>query len=152
VQARNHVGYSLFSTPVSILVAEEPAQPLAPVTSISESYVAISWEWPNNRGSPITAYKVVIRESDDFTFTEDLIDCDGTNADIVLNRQCLVPISSLRTAPYSLSWGSEIFAKVSAINIYGSSLESPVGSGAVILTKPDAPLNLQNVPLETTGK
>jgi len=48
----------------------------------------------------------------------------------------------LRTDPYNLPWGSEIYAKVTAINIYGESLSSSEGNGAVILTYPDPPINL----------
>jgi hypothetical protein len=32
--------------------------------------------------------------------------------------------------------------KVAAFNLYGDSLESPTGNGAIILTAPDAPLLL----------
>jgi hypothetical protein len=42
-------------------------------------------------------------------------------------------------------WGSSIYAKVIAHNIYGASATSIVGNGAVILTNPDAPLNLAEV-------
>ncbi len=41
-----------------------------------------------------------------------------------------------------MSWGSSIYAKVTAFNLYGSSLESESGNGAIILTNPDAPVNL----------
>jgi hypothetical protein len=53
--------------------------------------------------------------------------------------------------PYSLPWGSEVYARVTAINIYGNSVESVEGNGAIILTQPDAPINAENVPAETTG-
>jgi len=42
-------------------------------------------------------------------------------------------------------WGSSIYAKVIASNVYGASATSNVGNGAVILTNPDAPLNLAEV-------
>ncbi len=53
-----------------------------------------------------------------------------------------MPKSVLRTDPYMLPWGSSIWAKVTAINIYGRSETSEEGNGAVILTYPDPPLNL----------
>jgi hypothetical protein len=40
---------------------------------------------------------------------------------------------------------------VTAINIIGSSPQSDEGNGAIILTNPDAPLNLQNVPTITAA-
>jgi hypothetical protein len=48
----------------------------------------------------------------------------------------------LIATPYSLPWGSNVFAKVIAYNIYGDSLISEPGSEAIILTIPDAPLSL----------
>jgi hypothetical protein len=41
-----------------------------------------------------------------------------------------------------LPWGSNIYAKVIAYNIYGDSLISEAGFEAIILTYPDAPVNL----------
>jgi hypothetical protein len=48
----------------------------------------------------------------------------------------------LNSAPYSVSWGQSIFAKVSAINAYGSSTYSLEGNGGIIITNPDAPRNI----------
>lgn len=36
-------------------------------------------------------------------------------------------------------------AKVIAYNLYGYSANSPVGNGAIILTAPDAPINLLEI-------
>jgi hypothetical protein len=52
-------------------------------------------------------------------------------------------------APYHLTWGSSIFAKVIAKNLIGNSVESLSGNGAIILTYPDVPINLANVPSVT---
>lgn len=101
----------------------------------------VNWDRPDNRGSPITAYIIKIRESDDVTFTTATQDCDGTDASIVLNRQCSFAIATLRAAPFSIEWGSNIYAVVIAINSYGESSDSPEGNGAIILTIPDAPIN-----------
>ena len=63
---------------------------------------------------------------------------------------CSVPVMALRAAPYNLDWGSSIFAKVIATNLYGDSLSSLAGNSAVITTKPDAPINLaENVSQRT---
>jgi len=53
-----------------------------------------------------------------------------------------VPISSLVAWPYSLSWGSYVFAKVIAYNGNGDSLYSEVGNGAQLLTYADEPTAL----------
>jgi hypothetical protein len=55
---------------------------------------------------------------------------------------CTIPVDELRVAPFDLIWGSQIMAKVIAINSYGNSSESEIGSGAIIIIKPDAPFNL----------
>jgi hypothetical protein len=44
-----------------------------------------------------------------------------------------------------LPWGSSLYARVSAINIKGSSLVSDAGNGGVILTQPEPPVNLAEV-------
>lgn len=43
-----------------------------------------------------------------------------------------------------MPWGVEVYARVSASNVKGTSVYSNEGNGAVILTNPDAPLNLAN--------
>lgn len=55
---------------------------------------------------------------------------------------CSIPVTVLRSEPYSLEWGSSVFAKVYAINIYGNSLESEEANGAIITTTPDKPTDL----------
>jgi len=55
---------------------------------------------------------------------------------------CTVPVTLLRASPFSLEWGSSVYAKVFATNSYGASLVSSEGNGAVITTTPDAPIGL----------
>lgn len=81
--------------------------------------VEIDWDQPANGGSPITAYQVVIRHNDGTSFTEDTVNCDGTDSSIVSTRKCQIPVSVLRAAPYNLDWGDSIYAKVAAINAVG---------------------------------
>jgi hypothetical protein len=59
-----------------------------------------------------------------------------------LTTTCTIPVASLRASPFSLEWGSSVYAKVVAINSYGNSLVSNEGNGAIITTTPDAPINL----------
>ena len=58
---------------------------------------------------------------------------------------CSVSIASLRLSPFNLPWGSDVYAIVSATNVYGTSALSTPGNGAVILTVPDAPVNLSEL-------
>jgi len=66
-------------------------------------------------------------------------------------HSCSVLIADLIVAPYHLAWGDSVYAKVTAFNIIGQSLESPQGNGAIILTVPSEPLGLQDVPTITSS-
>lgn len=78
-------------------------------------------------------------------------DCDGTDAGIISATTCLVPIATLRAAPYLLPWGSSVHARIVATNDIGSSPVSADGNGAIILTRPDAPYDLLNDESKTSG-
>jgi hypothetical protein len=49
----------------------------------------------------MTGYIVKIRHSDDTTYSEELVNCDGSDPTIRDNTQCQIPISVLRTTPFS---------------------------------------------------
>lgn len=86
-----------------------PYTPAAPTTSYSSSAVTISWTAPNNAGRLITAYTILIVKSDS-TYTTDTTDCDGTNATIIGNLACSIPVSVLEAAPFSLVSGDTVTA------------------------------------------
>ena len=50
-----------------------------------------------------------------------------------------------------LPWGAGVYARVVATNELGSSLVSSAGNGAIILTYPDTPVDLQNNVPQTSG-
>lgn len=64
---------------------------------------------------------------------------------------CTVVFATLTSVPYSLTWGSSVYAIVSATNVIGTSAFSSVGNGAVILSIPSQPLSLQNNAAVTTA-
>jgi len=143
VKAKNLVGFSLESDPISIRAATVPLTPIAPTTSVQSSDVKVTWVNPDNGGSPFTAYRVTVKQNDN-TFSEETVTCDGSDSTILGQSYCLIPIATLRAAPFSHPWGASIYAKVVAINLVGESIESAEGNGAVILTTPDAPVSLQD--------
>lgn len=118
---------------------------------VVEDYVLISWVKPTTGGSEITGYLVTIRQTDGGVYTESLTDCDGSDGAIIASTSCQVQLSTLTSAPYSLSLGATVDAKVLAYNYYGNSGVSPVGSGANIVGVPDAPTLLQNDPQVTSA-
>ena len=77
VQARNIKGFSAYSSEISILAAQTPDKPDAPVTSVSGSNVIIDWAAPADNGSPIVSYNILIRLTNG-DFVEDTTNCDGS--------------------------------------------------------------------------
>ena len=105
------------------MAAQEPDTPPTPTTSLHEvnNMVTLSWSAPSNNGSPITSYRILIRQSDLTTYTEDLANCDGTIVSIVDSRSCQISVQTLMQAPYLLTPGVSVFAKVFASNVMGVS-------------------------------
>lgn len=79
---------------------------------------------------------------DGVSWIEQLTYCDGADSTIIANTECTIPIDVLTEAPYGLSFGSSVFAQVSATNSKGTSAESEAGNGATVITVPGAPINL----------
>lgn len=117
----------------------------------SNTDVVVSWTAPWNGGSQITKYLIEFKYIDGTLFGSELTSCDGSMATAVMARTCTIPSYKFTEAPFNLPWGSSIYAKITAINVRGNSETSVEGGGAIILTNPDAPLNLSNNPLVTVG-
>jgi hypothetical protein len=83
----------------------------------------------------------MIKQSDSL-FSEELSSCDGSTDLITQNAQCTIESVILNQAPFSIAWGSSVYAKIVTLNDYGESAESDEGNGGVILTNPDAPHTL----------
>jgi hypothetical protein len=139
-----------------------PEVPAAPVTTVVNEKIVISWVAPFENGSVITSYRIRIKQADG-SWSEDLTFCNGLDPQIVTETQCTLEafiqetgngsqtILWLQTAPYSLLLGDSITATVTATNMYGESSPSAEGNGAVILEIPDEPINLQDVIEITTA-
>lgn len=101
------------------MCATLPEIPESVITAIEGDQVKISWTLPLDNGSPITQYKVFIKEIDSGVFTLESTDCVGTDATVIANEYCYVSIPTLLATPYGVDGGDSIFAKVSAVNFYG---------------------------------
>ncbi len=88
-----------------------------------------------------------MRQGDGSSYTSELTHCDMT---VKTATTCIIPVTSLRSPPYSLEWGASVYAKVFATNIYGNSLVSDEGNGAIITTTPDRPINLAEDTVQRT--
>jgi hypothetical protein len=78
VEARNEYGYSVYSETISLLCAFVPEIPTNVATTIDGSYIKVEWTLPSDNGSPITEYKVFIKEIQTGTFTQESGECIGT--------------------------------------------------------------------------
>jgi len=150
VRAKSTIDYSDWSLPVTIPAASVP-EPIASVTTAPDvpgldmKNIIVSWEKPFDGGLPITRYTIKFRHIDAESFSEETSQCLGSESDIKNNLKCTVQIGILTTDPYSLSWGSEIIAKVSASNRIGESIYTE-GGGAFIVSRPDRPIFVSNMP------
>jgi hypothetical protein len=68
----------------------------------------ISWVAPFDGGSDIISYSILIREVDGVTFSAELQYCDGSDATIILETECTIPTSVLRSAPHFIYWGDSV--------------------------------------------
>ena len=64
--------------------------------------VVVQWSDPIANGYVIHAYKVYIQQKDGATFTQEQVDCDGTDSTVVANRECTILLQTLRDLPYEL--------------------------------------------------
>jgi hypothetical protein len=64
VQARNSVGYSESSEVITILAAQLPTKPQAPVTTLLGENMRITWTQPDDGGTPILSYRILIMQND----------------------------------------------------------------------------------------
>jgi len=83
-----------------------------------------------------------MRGADGTTYTEQLTYCDGSISSIRDTKTCTVAAYIFNLAPYSLAWGSEVYAHVIATNLYGDSLTSLAANGGIIVRVPDKPVTL----------
>lgn len=132
VAARNAHGLSLYSDEITKLCHDIPDTPLSVATSISGEDVVVSWAAQPANGSPLTAYKVYIRQLDN-AYSQELEHCDSdVNSKIITQHLCALPMLRLTQTPYNLVLGDSIDAKVIAVNQLGETPFSAIGTGAII--------------------
>ena len=150
IESRNSYGYSAFSETITLLCAFKPDPPAYVATFNTNELVTITWTEPVANGSPFTAYKILVQEKESGTFTQESIDCDGTSANVIANRECTIDLETLKASPFNLVKDDPVNVRIVSVNVYGDSVESVTGVGAVIQLIPDAPFSLANDPAVTT--
>jgi hypothetical protein len=102
VESRNSYSYSPYSETITLLCAFKPDPPLVITTTNTNDLVTVNWDDPIWNRYVIHAYRFFFLEHDGVTYTEETLECDGTNANIVNNRQCQIALLTLRSEPYNL--------------------------------------------------
>ena len=105
-----------------------PGQMDTVTTEIENIYVKIAWDYPVDNSDSVTEYEILIRQSDQATFSSELIHCDGRSSAVVQKQYCHVPMLILRTAPFSLQFQDYIVVKIRAKNSIGWGLYSDLNN------------------------
>ena len=139
-------GWGPYSDTISILAGTVPQFINSPIISYINNGLNVKVEWlaPNKgcNGCSIISYKLLILQSDNTNFTEELTDCNGALLQIINQRYCTIPMRVLTSPPYNLPVGFLIIAKLKANNSIGWSLESPVNTiGVNAANIPTTPKN-----------
>jgi hypothetical protein len=106
----------------------------AVATSVDSSTggVKVVWLAPADGSDPITNYKIEVKTASD-TWVAETANCGGSPA-----TSCIIPMSTLTEAPYSLPFDRLVEVRASASNSYGWGPPSPVNSaGARVRRAPD---------------
>lgn len=72
------------------MCAFKPDPPLVVTTANTNELITVSWDDPIANGYPIHAYRFFVLESDGSTYTEETVECDGTDGAIVSGRTCTI--------------------------------------------------------------
>ena len=118
-------GWGPYSIVSPILLAAVPDKVHTPSsTTNTGTNVVVTWTAPSSdEGSKIVAYRIMFLQSNG-VYSPDVVDCDGTNATVISNLQCTVPMISFISPPYSLAEGILIVVTVEGLNAVGYSLPS----------------------------
>ena len=129
---------------MTLLAAFKPEAPDTVTTSVAGNLAIISWSEPVTNGSPITSYSVFVKKHAEETYIQESVNCQGSSAFTVTNRQCSIALATLIVTPYNLVLNEGIYVKVISTNVYGDSPKSDAGNGGLVKLVPDAPINLAN--------
>jgi hypothetical protein len=137
-KAYNVHGWGPDSPIATVIAATLPDPPLAPSLSVVGTNVQITWAAPTNTGGTnvaITAYRIEVQLADG-TAREDTTNCDGTQATIVSNAQCSIPMATFTSTDantgFSFSQGADIKARVTAATVIGYGSAGPYSAGTSV--------------------
>ena len=133
VSAVNYIGEGSESDELTLIAATVPDQALPPIkTGSTKTSISIAWTAPDNGGTPITGYKVLMKAADS---TNDYSDITG---DGTLNFG-----SRAFTIATSLTTGTGYLFKIVTTNSIGDGSPSNASSSIIAAVISMEPLNLQ---------
>jgi len=138
VRAKNLWGWGDYSSISQVTSYGIPSQVYSLTTSIDSATggVKIAWAEPASNGATISAYRVEIKDSGSSWITE-TTDCDGSDATIMSNLYCIIPMSTLTGGSFTLPVNTLVEVQIRATNSYGDGSYSSVNSvGAKTRTTP----------------
>jgi hypothetical protein len=150
MEARNSYSFSVYSEEIELYCGFKPEPPTVVSTTNVADEVMLAWNAPVDNGATVTAYRIFIVQHDGVTYSEETVQCVGTDPTLVSTRECVVPLTLLRAAPYSLVLDDEIYIKIISINSFGESEYSTPGNNAKLQLVPDKPI-LSNDDTVTSG-
>jgi len=109
----------------------------APTTAVDSIYVQISWTQPASNGASIIGNRVYVQDKTG-VFKVETKYCSESDAVIVSQQYCNIPMSYLTGPTYNLVKGDIVIAKVQASNSNGfGSLSTSNSVGAIIESVPN---------------
>jgi hypothetical protein len=128
-RAVNRQGGGPWSDTGYFRAANVPSQILGVQTQLQGTDVKIQWQEPSSGSEPILFYRIEVLSSDGI-FRE-VMECDGSDAYIMQNLFCLVPMSVFTSDPLAIAQEALIQVRVSAMNVLGSSVPSILNTEGV---------------------
>ena len=144
-RARNVFGWGEYSQLGSAIMSGVPTAVTNVVVSqnSTSTKISIAWSAPSSNGGTgilITQYNVAIQGSDGNLYS-DTTQCSPTSSTTLTTLTWNFEMLSLISAPFNLTQGTTIVAKVSAQNYVGVGSYSSASSGSVLVQNvPSQPL------------
>lgn len=90
----------------------------------------MNWNAATSNFVDVDAYRIQIRTKDSAVFAEQTVNCDGSKNPVLAERQCMIPMVSLRTEPFNLLYQDPVIVKIFAHNARGWSDPYPLNDEA----------------------
>ena len=121
VRARNNLGWGAFSTWAAVDAANRPGKMAAVTSELDPATGGIKFSWvaPDDGKSAITAYTLEIAYGSGPSWSTETVSCDASSSTVMTAKSCVVPMATLRAAPFSMVYGTVVQARARAYNAYG---------------------------------